>query len=88
MRVYKSYDYDSPTTKFNGIFQIHKGNYVNKMTIPYMSEGLFSTGTTMYLIFESAANKYMNGTDNKGVVPSDMVCDCFCKLNFYRVAVE
>ena len=79
--VYKPTDYDSLNSK-TGYKDYHKGARLKDITIPYMSENLCMKGMLMYIIFESGAEKYRND------VPTKAICDKYCELDFYKVAIE
>lgn len=79
--VYKPTDYDSLNSK-TGYKDYHKGARLKDITIPYMSENLCMKGMLMYIVFESGAEKYRND------VPTKAICDKYCELDFYKVAIE
>ena len=60
----------------------HKGNRINDITIPYMSENLDMRNSSVFVIFESAAREYKSDIDLKNK------CDKFCELSFYKICVE
>ncbi len=85
--VYKPTDYDSLNNK-TGYKDYHKGARLKDITIPYMSENLCMKGMLMYIIFESGAKEYSGNKYNSDNVDSDIVCDKYCELDFYKVAIE
>lgn len=52
----------------------------------YDSENVCMGGSVLYLIFESGAKVYTS--NEKDRVEKNHVCDKFCRLDFYKVAVE
>ncbi len=42
----------------------------------------------MYIIFESGAYKYDGREDKDNSTPKNIICDKYCELDFYKVAVE
>jgi len=83
--VYKPTDYDSLNSK-TGYKDYHKGARLKDITIPYMSENLCMKGMLMYIIFESGAKKYWENKNDR--VPKEDICDKYCELDFYKVAIE
>ena len=97
--VYKPTDYDKWNNAGAVMGDYHKGARLKDITIPYMSENVYANNTLMYIIFESGAYKYdgreedaQKGNDDKadnlGRVPKEIVCDKYCALDFYKVAIE
>lgn len=86
--VYKPTDYDKWNNSGASYYDYHKGARLKDLTVPYMSENVYINSTLMYIIFESGAYKY-DGRENKdNKTPNDKVCDKYCSLDFYKVAVE
>ena len=83
--VYKPTDYDSLNSK-TGYKDYHKGARLKDITIPYMSENLCMKGMLMYIVFESGAEKYWENKNDR--VPEKDICDKYCELDFYKVAIE
>ena len=83
--VYKPTDYDSLNSK-TGYKDYHKGARLKDITKPYMSENLCMKGMLMYIVFESGAEKYWENKNDR--VPEKDICDKYCELDFYKVAIE
>ena len=43
-------------------------------------------GMLMYIVFESGAGKYWENKNDR--VPKKDICDKYCELDFYKVAIE
>lgn len=80
--TYKPTDYDSWVKSSSTNKDFHKGNRLNDISIPYMSENLDMKSSAVFIIFESAAKAYSK--DIKLVNK----CDKFCQLSFYKICVE
>ena len=80
--TYKPTDYDYWIGKSTDAKDFHKGNRINDITIPYMSENLDMRNSSVFVIFESAAREYKSDIDLKNK------CDKFCELSFYKICVE
>ena len=89
--VYKPTDYDKWNNSGASYYDYHKGARLKDLTVPYMSENVYIKSTLMYIIFESGAYKYdgrQDEIDKSGRTPENIVCNKYCELDFYKVAVE
>lgn len=86
--VYKPTDYDKWNNSGASYYDYHKGARLKDLTVPYMSENVYIKSTLMYIIFESGAYKYDGREDQYNMTPKNIICDKYCELDFYKVAVE
>ncbi len=86
--VYKPTDYDKWNNSGASYYDYHKGARLKDLTVPYMSENVYIKSTLMYIIFESGAYKYDGRGDEDNSTPKNIICDKYCELDFYKVAVE
>ena len=83
IRCYKP-NYSNPKNYYDSrlkiyIQQIKKNDAYRTITMPSMSEQISMKESSMYCIFESAANKYLNNLDGNGY--SSRPIGSFCLLS-------
>lgn len=84
--VYEPTDYDKLNNQGLSWRDYHKGNRTKDITIPYMSENVHISSSSMYLIFESGAYRYTNNEDD--CCPINARLDSICKMDFKKIAVD
>lgn len=79
LRCYKLKDYDEPQKQYRkGIQRIQKGSAYKVISMPCMSEQLDVYGNKLYLLFESAADKYRD-------IPFVAETDCYLIFDWNKI---